>query len=125
MVLIVDDDKDLREVLGEILGTHGYQVVLARHGVAALEYLRLSTDTTPDVILLDLMMPVMGGEAFLREQRGDAALRHIPVFLMTAAAGPGAIEASLRPTRMFVKPIDVPKLLVALTEHTTALVAAS
>jgi CheY-like chemotaxis protein len=125
MVLIVDDDKDLRELLGEILGDHGHHVVLARHGLAALECLRLSTNTTRDVVLLDLMMPVMGGEAFLREQRADVALRHIPVFLMTAAAAPAAIEASLRPTRMFVKPIDVPKLLGALAEYTCAEAPAS
>jgi len=52
MILIVEDDNDLREVLGEILGNLGYQVSLARHGVAALEFLRTIADTTPHVILL-------------------------------------------------------------------------
>jgi len=65
-------------------------------------------------------MPVMGGEQFLREQRRDVALRNIPVFLMTAAAESAAIEASLHPTRMFVKPLDMPKLLAAPAEYTTA-----
>ena len=82
VVLVVDDDKDIRDLLSDALAAEGYVAVSARHGAEALERLR---DLRPDLILLDLMMPVMDGLAFIAAKKDDPALVDIPVIAMTAA----------------------------------------
>jgi CheY-like chemotaxis protein len=86
LVLVVDDDDDLRETLGEVLSDEGFQVRFAPNGRAALEILRdeLHGDLRPCAVLLDLMMPVMSGWQFREEQRGDPLLAAIPVVVMSA-----------------------------------------
>jgi CheY-like chemotaxis protein len=81
-VLVVDDDKDIRDLLSDALAAEGYVVASARHGAEALERLRAFR---PDLILLDLMMPVMDGLAFIAAKKDDPALADIPVIAMTAA----------------------------------------
>ena len=102
-ILVVEDDKDLRESLCEALRFEGYQVICAEHGEAALRH--LSTGAKPCVILLDLMMPVMDGWAFCRSRWRSQTLRQIPVILISAVDlsetnHPTGIDAFLR------KPID-------------------
>src|SRR5215471_4078459 len=65
VVLIVDDDEDIRESVASILRVEGYDVDVACHGKEALD--RLVTAAPPSLILLDLMMPVMDGRTFLQE----------------------------------------------------------
>ncbi len=86
-LLIVDDDDSIRETLSEILEEEGYVVYRAADGREALAILRAGAPVS--VVLLDIMMPVMDGPTFRQEQLADAALRHIPVLVMTAA-GPQA-----------------------------------
>jgi CheY-like chemotaxis protein len=81
-VLVVDDDQDIRDLLSDALIAEGYSVVTARHGAEALERLR---PAGPALILLDLMMPVMDGLAFLAAKNADPVARDIPVIAMTAA----------------------------------------
>ncbi|HMF42817.1 MAG TPA: response regulator [Polyangia bacterium] len=82
-ILVVEDDRDLRDSLGDALRLEGYNVVCVEHGEAALRH--LGTGARPCVILLDLMMPVMDGWTFRQELLKDRALSDIPVVLMTAA----------------------------------------
>jgi len=82
-VLIVDDDEALRAVIAEALGDEGLTVSCSANGLEALKVLR--SGLRPDVILLDLMMPVMDGWSFREEQSRDAALAAIPVVVVTAA----------------------------------------
>ena len=74
-VLIVEDDPDSRNMLAALLGLHGYRSVVASNGLEALEAARKER---PGVILLDLMMPVMDGQAFRREQLNDSTLASVP-----------------------------------------------
>jgi two-component system, chemotaxis family, chemotaxis protein CheY len=83
-ILAVDDDVDLRESMQEILELEGYLVATASHGQHALDLLRKGEH--PQLILLDLMMPVMNGAEFLVELRADPQLQDIPVLLVTAFA---------------------------------------
>jgi CheY-like chemotaxis protein len=83
LVMVVDDDDDIRETLASLLEDEGYTVATAPTGLAAIEALRAGA--RPRMILLDLMMPVMDGTEFRREQLADPALAHIPVVLITAA----------------------------------------
>ena len=80
-VLVVDDDSAARELLRRALGGAGHAVIEAEHGRAALERLR---ETTPGLILLDLMMPEMDGFELVDELRKHEAWRQIPVVVVTA-----------------------------------------
>ncbi|MFP4636026.1 MAG: response regulator [Nitriliruptoraceae bacterium] len=80
-VLIADDDEDIRVYLEVTLELAGYEVIHARDGVEALE---LAITHSPDVIVLDVMMPRMDGLEALRRLRGDARTSHLPVLLLTA-----------------------------------------
>jgi CheY-like chemotaxis protein len=80
-VLVVDDDAQLRALLGRMLEPAGYRVVEAENGRAALDRLR---DVTPSVVLLDLMMPEMDGFEFVAEFRRHEAWRAIPIVVITA-----------------------------------------
>jgi len=82
LVLVVEDDEDLRDVLTTLLHELGYGVIIARNGEEALQQLR-SGACLPCVILLDLWMPVMNGWQFREEQRKDASLAAIPVVALS------------------------------------------
>lgn len=82
-VLIVEDAPDIQRLLTELLTGEGYGVEVARNGREALEVLRAAQDL-PGVILLDLMMPVMDGYEFRKEQERDPRIADIPVIVMTA-----------------------------------------
>jgi CheY-like chemotaxis protein len=82
-VLVVDDDLDIRDVLVELLEGEGYRVSAAGDGQQAL---REASRNPPDVILLDLMMPVMSGWQFRAAQLRDPVLARIPVVVLSAFA---------------------------------------
>jgi CheY-like chemotaxis protein len=80
-VLIVEDERDLRDMLAGIIVRAGYDVVTARDGREALE---LMSSAGPDIVLLDLMMPVMNGWEVLEAMQRHDSLREIPVVVLTA-----------------------------------------
>lgn len=80
-VLVVEDHADLREMLTVLLESEGYTVQAARNGAEALEAL---AELRPDVILLDLMMPVMDGFEFLEEVEQRQGLEDVPIVVLTA-----------------------------------------
>src|SRR4051812_37076683 len=82
-VLIIEDDSDIAENLKALLLLEGYDANISKDGLEALTQLRSSAQL-PDVILLDLMMPVMDGFEFYETKKEDATLAHIPVVVMTA-----------------------------------------
>jgi two-component system response regulator MprA len=104
-ILIVEDDADFRETLAIAMSDAGAEVTLAADGVEALAQLRAGP--RPSVILLDLRLPRLGGEDFLREMRADPRFEHLPVITMTGGAG--AAEGSDIVARLH-KPLDVADL---------------
>jgi len=80
-VLVVDDDEDSRRLLAHLLERRGYSVVLADGGQAALDVL---DGADVDVVLLDVMMPVMDGFAVCRELKKSPATANLPIILLTA-----------------------------------------
>src|SRR5690606_1534696 len=80
-VLVVDDKEENVYYLRALLGAHGYDVDSARHGADALEKAR---EQQPDLVISDLLMPVMDGYTLLRNWKSDAALQHVPFVVYTA-----------------------------------------
>lgn len=108
-VLVVDDDELVRESLAVALELEGYEPVLAAHGVDALLALRTGS-RRPDVILLDLEMPVMPGWEFREAQLRDPALSGIPVIVISSSLRVVKAERRLH------KPFDIDVLLRAIRE---------
>jgi len=106
-VFIVEDDADTREMIGRFLELEGFAIVTAANGRQALD--RLDEGTRADVILLDLMMPVMDGWEFRRRQASHAAFRNIPVIVFSAVGRDRMrqIEAN----DYLSKPVDLDELL--------------
>jgi CheY-like chemotaxis protein len=105
--LIVDDDTAIRDSLAELLEGEGYEIRIAENGQQALDICRSSP--RPDLILLDLLMPVMDGLEFARVKASDPMLLGIP-FCVTTASGP---LAPMPPgaTAVLRKPLDIAELI--------------
>jgi CheY-like chemotaxis protein len=101
-VLVVDDDASVRESLEGFLTKAGYDVHLVANGGEALESVKAST---PDVIVLDLLMPVMSGFEVLIALRANKSWARIPVVVVTADAGHLAARLNVRAT--LVKPFNM------------------
>jgi CheY-like chemotaxis protein len=114
VVLVVDDDPDARELVTTMLTAGGYHVLLAEHGRNALRRLR---ERCPDLIILDLQMPVMDGWQFRRRQRRlkPRRLARVPVLLVTGLADAAAQVAPLRAVGVLQKPFAPNDLLTAVS----------
>lgn len=112
-VLVIDDDLDIRECLADVLETAGYEVYTAPNGLEGLQSVeRLG----PCLVVLDLMMPVMTGQEFLRRVRSAQAFKTLPVVVVTAgvdAQAPGA-------DALLSKPFEVDDLLGLVAQHCAA-----
>jgi CheY-like chemotaxis protein len=108
-VLVVDDEASLRDVLAEALESDGYDVVKAGNGAEALARLR---ERRPDVVVLDLMMPVLDGWAFMQTYR-EAAGSDIPIVGASASMTPekGRRLRELGVRACLSKPFDLGELL--------------
>jgi CheY-like chemotaxis protein len=106
-VLIVEDDADLREMMAQLLSLEGFRTETVANGRDALRY--LARGDRPDVILLDLMMPVMDGWEFRRRQAQDPSISGVPVVVLSAL-DPARV-ADLGGTAFLKKPLDFDRLL--------------
>ncbi len=116
LVLIVEDDPSVRSLLDTLLTAEGYQVATASDGVAGLHE---ATAHRPAIILLDLVMPDLGGLRVLDELRSSPTLAGVPVLVLTGRieAIP-ALEDQLGADRVFSKPFGVEDLLARIAELT-------
>jgi CheY-like chemotaxis protein len=113
-ILVVDDDADLAEVLDRVLEKSGYEVDWAKNGAEALQLLQGKDQHGPDLVLLDLMMPVMNGWEFRAEQLKDPRLSAIPVVVFS---GRGKLEGTGLPIGTVAnlrKPVGLDELLTVL-----------
>ena len=92
-VLLVDDYPDAREMYGEYLKFTGFDVVEASNGVEAVER---ALDTAPDIILMDLSLPIMDGWEATRRLKADTRTANIPVVALTGHALSGMSEGAER-----------------------------
>jgi len=109
-VLIVEDDRDTRSALAEVLEDGNYRLLTAENGKAALDELR-AAPSPPCLILLDVMMPVMDGREFRLEQEKDPALSKIPVVVLSAHADAVVSANQMGAAGFLKKPVDLGDLL--------------
>ncbi len=121
-VLIVDDLQDNRELLRQMLEDHSIGVILAEDGAAALRTLH---DQEVELVLLDIMMPVMDGLEVLRRMRADDALRRIPAIVVTAHSEEGLLaEAFAHGAMDYIRKPVMEEELLARVRSALALKAA-
>jgi signal transduction histidine kinase len=106
-LLVVEDDEDIRETLVSLLSMEGFRVTGCSNGYEALAWLR--TFPKPDLILLDLRMPIMDGWQFRVAQKGDPQLAGIPAIALSADSTPKA--AAIDADAYLTKPVDYDTLL--------------
>ncbi len=115
-VLYVEDDKDLQIPISRMLGLLGYEVACADNGKMGVEK---AEDWQPDVILMDVRMPVMNGPDAIRILRSKPETQHTPIFVVSAYS-----DAKTRETcrqagadAFFNKPVDIEKIDAAIKER--------
>jgi len=110
-ILVVEDDEDAREAMVALLQMKGYRAVPAGNGKEALDYLHQAP--VPDLIILDLWMPVMDGWQFRAEQIKDPRLKKVPVIVVTALSDRADVDAN----EVIIKPVDVDRLLTSVSQY--------
>ncbi len=115
-VLVVDDDLDLRDTLCDALEISGHRTLSARHGEEALAVLR--SNHSIDMLVLDLMMPVMNGWQLREHMLADPELARIPVIVMTAAAD--LSRTPITADVLLTKPVSLAKVMTAIASLTRA-----
>jgi len=100
-------------MMAQLLSLEGYSAATVANGREALQY--LAQGDMPEVILLDLMMPVMDGWEFRRQQQADPQLSEVPVIVLSALDQ--ARAADLEPAAFLKKPLDFDRLLTLVREY--------
>lgn len=108
-ILVVEDDTSIRELLVELLESEGYEVASAINGLEGLKILQ--TQKNPDLILIDLMMPVMDGYSFRTEQLKNNEWSKIPTVVMSAEANAKEKMKNFSITAFLSKPVELDTIL--------------
>jgi two-component system, chemotaxis family, chemotaxis protein CheY len=123
-ILVVEDDEAIRGLVSDVLRDDGYQVREASNGIEALEQLRAGK---PDLIVLDLMMPVMDGWAFVEECRINKYCTEVPIIVTSASHDLPRTAERLRDFGVrtcLAKPFDVDGLLALVERYAPSTQAA-
>jgi DNA-binding response OmpR family regulator len=115
-VLVIEDDEEVREAIATELLDAGHEVMRAADGAAALQMLAEKAERSPDVILLDLMMPHMDGQLFRLRQLEDSRFSSIPTLVMTAREIDKKTRSELGEALILRKPFEAHVLLAALQD---------
>ncbi|MBX6368615.1 MAG: response regulator [Rhodospirillales bacterium] len=112
-ILLVEDNELNRDMLSRRLERRGYEVVIAVDGE---EGLRLAAETKPDLVLMDMSLPVLDGWEATRRLKNSAETKHLPVLGLTAHAMPSDREKVLEAgcDEYETKPIELPRLLAKI-----------
>lgn len=116
-ILIVDDNENIRGLLKNVLRFEGYETASATNGKEALEM--LATDWKPDLILMDVEMPVMDGYQTCKEIRDNKEYSSIPIIVLTAVYNKNVIKKVLTigANDYIAKPFEPEELLARITAH--------
>ena len=109
LILIADDELAIAEVIGMFLQTEGHRVIVVANGMEALSR---AMHETPDLIITDVMMPVLDGLALCRTVQRDPRLARTPIILMSAARE--VSDEDCRALALLRKPFEIPELMAAV-----------
>lgn len=93
LVAVVDDEPDTNEMIAEMIRLSGHEVMRCLDGRSAVQQI---TRETPDLVVLDVMMPDLSGLDVLHYMRRDPRLKHIPVILLSARSRPEDVQEGMR-----------------------------
>jgi two-component system cell cycle response regulator DivK len=115
-VLIIEDDENVRNVLQDMIESKNYNAASANNGLEGVE---LARTYQPDVVLMDIEMPVMNGYEALKAIRSDPALRHLPVIAVTGCIQPREAHAMLAKgfDHCIIKPCTVEQIAAILSGY--------
>ncbi len=116
LVLVVDDEKDIAEIVSELLQGEGYRTAEAHDGRQALEALRRQR---PDGVVMDIKMPVLDGLEVIRRARADPALASLPIVVLTATRVVEELEEEFRQLKVrhwITKPFEPEELVRTVAE---------
>jgi CheY-like chemotaxis protein len=117
-VVVIDDEYAIVETLVDVLELHGYACVTASNGQEGLELIK---QKHPDLVITDLMMPIMDGGELVAALRSDSRFRELPIILTSAAQHPTGLASEPESRFVYIrKPFSVSELLYhirRLTEH--------
>ena len=119
-VLIVEDDRETREMVRELVTTEGFYALAAEDGLEALHLLRAVRHRSPDapcLILLDLAMPRLGGHEFRRSQLGDPTVANVPIAVMSGAIDLEQRAKALGAVATLPKPLNVDLLISVVKRY--------
>ena len=111
-LLLADDDPDIREVVSLVLEPYGFQTVVARDGTEGLELARQERDI--ELILVDLMMPLMNGTELVAQLRADPKLRQIPVVVLSGDNSAQETALALGAAACLRKPVELAMLVATI-----------
>ena len=114
-ILVVEDDTSIRELLVELLESEGYAVSSAVNGLEGLKHLQ--SQGNPDLILIDLMMPVMDGYSFRTEQLKNTTWAKIPTVVMSAEANAKEKMKNFNITAFLSKPVELETILKTVARY--------
>ena len=114
VVLLIDDEPDIRKTIGRRLEQEGFGVILAASGE---EGLRIAKEQQPDLVLLDIMMPKMKGRDVCAKLKASPETAHMPVIFLTALGLPDHVKAGLDlgADDYLVKPVDSKELKMRIS----------
>ena len=112
-ILFVEDDAELQTLVKLNLRSTSHEIISCADGIEAL---RQINTTKPDLVLLDLMMPLASGDAVLGWLRSTEALSHVPVIVLSAHPKGALIADQLHADAFFAKPVDMQQLRKTIEE---------
>ena len=115
LVMVVEDDQDVRQAISEVLEDNAYRSLTASNGQEAIDELR-SGPQRPCLILLDIMMPIMDGWQFRSLQQQDPELSDIPVVVLTAHADIQEAVRRMQAAACLKKPVQLTSLLATIDQ---------
>lgn len=118
-ILIVDDEPDVVTLIARTLAREGYEIETAYDGISALD---LAQSVKPDLILLDIMMPMMSGYEVCEQLKASPETKHIPVLCLSSAHTADARERSRRAgaTTLVLKPFTAAELIAQIERYLPA-----
>ena len=114
-ILVVDDEPAILDMIAELLGFEGYQVVTTSQGSVALAWAKVDP---PALILLDLMMPGMSGWQIIAALKASPQTRAIPIVVLSARRDLPAIAQDLGIATFLTKPFDIDELIGVVRHYT-------